>query len=143
MQGWPHCQAPKQHLSLARELSGVIRLLVVRSRPGGRKWRGGTEPDDARPRNGADDETTRRNTESEGEEADVDSGSRDRWDERAQHAAQATVLPRPWLRWAVRSAPGETQNSSGADGDRRARAGAVPGYLLRLKRAAFPRKAAR
>src|SRR5581483_10507231 len=128
-------------MSLARELSGGISLLVVRSRPGGRKWRGGTEPDDARPRNGADDETTRRNSESHGKEADVDPGSRDRRDEFAQHAAQATVLPRARLRWAVRSAPGQAQHSSRADGDRRARAGSVPRQVSGLQRAALPRKA--
>src|ERR1700694_1714266 len=120
-------------MSLARELSGVISLLVVRSRPGGRKWRGGTEPDDARPRNGADDETTRRNSESDGKEAVVDRGSRDRWDERAQPAAQAAGLPRPRLRWVVRSAAGEAQHTSRADGDRRARAGSVPRQVSGLQ----------
>src|ERR1700674_4245353 len=114
-------------LSLARELSGGISLLVVRSRPGGRKWRGGTEPDDARPRNGAEDETTRRNTESDGEEADVDPGSRDRRDERAQYATHAAAISGGWLYRTVRPSAGQTQHSSGGDGDCRASAGAVPG----------------
>src|SRR6476659_7349959 len=135
------CQVNHSWVSLARELSGGISLLVVRSSPGGRKWRGGTESDDARPRNGADDETTRCDFESDGKEADVDPGSRDRWDERAQHAAQATVLPRSRLRRVVRSAPGQAQYSSRADGDRRARAGSVPRQVSGFQRAALPREA--
>src|SRR5260221_14536852 len=72
-------------LSLARELSGAISLLVVRSRPGGEIWRGGNEPDDPRPRNGADDETRRRNSQSDGEEVDVNGGVRDRGNGRGQN----------------------------------------------------------
>src|SRR5260221_14708040 len=103
-------------LSLARELSGAISLLVVRSRPGGEIWRGGTEPDDPRPRNGADDETTRRNSESDGEEVDVDGGGRDRGNERAQHIADAGSLPRARLQRAGRSAAGKARLSPDRDG---------------------------
>src|SRR5579871_872405 len=74
--------------------------------PEGGPWRGGSEPGDTAPGNGADDETVGRDFESDGEKAELNRGSRDRRNERAQHALDAAALLGARLQRPVRPTAG-------------------------------------
>ena len=66
---------------------GVVSTLVVRSSREGRVWRSGNEPGDTGPRSGADDETTRRVVESDGQEDQLAVGGGDHWRDATHDAA--------------------------------------------------------
>src|SRR3954452_7751848 len=91
---------------------------------------------------GADDETTRRDFESDGEEDQLDGGGGDRRRLRPDDAPDEATLRGVRLRRVVRPATRQAQRASHPAADGRAGFGAVPGEVLRFQRAAFPREAA-
>src|ERR1700687_3511736 len=104
---------------------------------------GGSQPEPAVPRSGADDEDTRRAIEGNGQEDQLAVGGGDYRGDAADYAALARTLRGAWLRRVARSAQGQAQPEARSPGDLRAGAGVVRDPLLRLQREALSREAKR
>src|SRR4051794_34388258 len=91
---------------------------------------------------GADDETTRRDLESDGEEDQLDGGGGDRGRLRPDDAADQATIRGVRIRRLVRPAAREAQRAPHSAGYGGASLSAIPGEVLRFQRAAFPREAA-
>src|SRR6476660_23385 len=116
-------------LSALRKRRGILEVEYLTAVP-----RGG---------NGADDETTRRAVEGNGEKDHLVGSSRDHWGDRSDDEALAGTAGGRRLFRAGGPAQRQTQRPAGAGGKSGASAGSVPGHLLRSEHAAFPRKASR
>src|SRR6185295_5087335 len=104
---------------------------------------GGSQPEPAIPRSGADDEDTRRAIEGDGQEDQLAVGGGDYRRDAADDATVAHTLSRAWLRRVARSAQRQAQPEARSLGDLRAGAGAVPDPLLRPQGEALSREAER
>src|SRR6185312_1187888 len=104
---------------------------------------GGSQPEPAVPRSGADDEDTRRDIEGDGQEDQLAVGSGGHWGNAPDNATLAGTLAGAWPRRSARPAAGQTQPEARCLGHLRAGVGVVPDPLLRLQREALSREAER
>src|SRR5450755_282514 len=93
--------------------------------------------------NGADDETTRRAVEGNGEKDHLVGSSRDHRGDGSDDEAMAGTAGDPRLFGVGRPAQGQAQRPAGAGGKSGGSPGSLPGHLLRSEHAAFPRKTPR
>src|SRR5277367_2106325 len=93
--------------------------------------------------NGADDETTRRAVEGNGEEDHLVGSSREHRGDRSDDEAMAGAAGGRRLFGVGGPAQRQAQRPAGAGGPSGEDAGSVSHYLLRFEHAAFPRKASR
>src|SRR5215218_3243552 len=92
--------------------------------------------------NGADDESTRSDSEGSGRQADVGGGCRDHGRDRPDDAALARAIERAWLQRVVGLPEAAAEPEASADGDGGKGVAVVPGAVLRFQRAALSREAA-
>src|SRR5579862_3409803 len=104
---------------------------------------GGSQPEPAIPRSGADDEDSRRDIEGDGQKDQLAVGCGDYRRDPADDAALARTLRGAWLRRVARPAQGQAQPKARCVGDLRAGTRAVPDPLLRFQREALSREAER
>src|SRR5487761_255434 len=116
-------------LSALKKRRGILEVAYLTAVPG----RG----------NGADDETTRRAIEGNGEEDHLVGSSRDHRGDRSDHEALAGTAGDPGLFRVGGPAQRQAQRPPCAVGKSGGDARSVPGHLLRSEHAAFPRKASR
>src|ERR1700686_3485576 len=90
---------------------------------------------------GADDETTRRDFEGDGEEAQLAGRSGDHRRLWPDHAADAGELPAVWLHRTHGPAERKAEFTPGADGNGRGGSAAVSGSVFRSEHQALPREA--
>src|ERR1700745_4208602 len=88
----------------------------------------------SRRRNGAGDEDTGSDSESDGGQADVDAGGRDHRDYRPDDAPLARAVPGAWLQRSVGLPEALTEPETGSGGGSGKGAAFVPRQVLRLQR---------
>src|SRR5215472_7597700 len=107
---------------------------------------GGTthcQPASVRCGNGADDESTRSDFESDGGKPEMVGGGRDHRGDGSDDAAVAGTLPKEWLRRFVRLPEEAAEPEADCRGETGGGAPVVPGEVFRFQCAAFSREAGR
>ena len=108
-------------------MSGVISTVFVRFERERLETLGfGNRPSDLRRGTGADDESARRDLESDGEKDHLAGSGRDYRNLRPDDASDEKAIRRVRLQRTVRPAAAETDLPASADGNRRARISALP-----------------
>src|ERR1051326_8485440 len=112
-------------------MSGVISTVFVRLEGEWLETLGfGNKRSDFGRGTGADDETARRDLESDGEEDHLAGSGRDYRSLRPDDAADAEAIRRIRLQRAIRSAAAETDLPASTDGNSRTCVGALPGHVF-------------
>src|ERR1035437_3202549 len=128
-------------VSLVCELSGRVHTRVVRMAGGGVMLGSERNPAVLRRRDGADDESSRRVIEGEGQEDHLVGGGGDYRSERPDDEAVAGASGEAWLLGPGGPAQGKAERSAHPTGHRGGGVAALPGRVFRSEHSAFSREA--